>query len=61
MTSIMIEKEQLKPIKFPEKKIRNPNFSNLWRLTAFPMLLFIVLPLIALFSLVSLQPKYWNM
>ncbi len=50
MTSIMIEKEQLKPIKFPEKKIRNPNFSNLWRLTAFPMLLFIVLPLIALFS-----------
>ena len=50
MSSFMIEKEQLKPINFPEKKFRNPNFSNLWRLTAFPMLLFIVLPLIALFS-----------
>jgi molybdate transport system permease protein len=46
----MIEKEQLQHINFPEKKFRNPNFSNLWRLTAFPMLLFIVLPLIALFS-----------
>lgn len=53
MTSISFEKEQIKPISLPEKKFRTTNFSHLWRLTAFPMLFFIVLPLLALFTRVS--------
>jgi len=49
MASISLKKDQMQEINFTEKSLNGSKFSNLWRLTAFPMLLFIALPLIALF------------
>ena len=53
MAIYSIENNELQGIEFPDKKRSGERFSGLWKLTAFPMLLFIALPLLALFLRVS--------
>ncbi|MHB8134708.1 MAG: ABC transporter permease [Anaerolineaceae bacterium] len=53
MAIYSIENNELQGIEIPDKKRSGERFSGLWKFTAFPMLLFIALPLLALFLRVS--------
>ncbi|PKN87594.1 MAG: molybdate ABC transporter permease subunit [Chloroflexi bacterium HGW-Chloroflexi-8] len=53
MAIYSIENNELQGIEIPDKKRSGERFFGLWKLTAFPMLLFIALPLLALFLRVS--------